>query len=784
MKRLMMAVFITCLGSQAQADAMSEARAVGQGSISTINTGMRQSNADWTAPAVTALPGGTVPQSSAAGAASGAAEMANQCASNPGYSVECEAINAASANMRTAEDYQSALSGYTDVQRLQSGQMPFGTALEGQSVGGTYSDCTTSTVTKGQKYYDEQTCHNYYLRVLDQPCTKTLGVNILCESRELPRIQAATSWMWSAGGAYNRDGQWSTYKEKVTALLSALGNQTQYLGSFTQGDYWGVVGTNGLPVAFKVNGRSYGTGTSFWYYHIASGACGDGAIHCGTDYGICVNSSPTFQKTGCTGAINDSMVDLNGQGDCPNPVWRPPTEDYAGHYYCPGATDISCPSGSTPQVIDGNTACIGTLSCYEEDTWQNSCLDFEARVPPGQLPPDGVNPDGETIPYPIATAPGSTNFKCERSSSVCTQPEETRVISGVEVTRSCWQYENTFSCLNEDPKSDCDQPRSGECTETGTTCIDQDGDFCTAEEKTFKCMVEDTTHEETVTDCGSQVFQSTSGTAWDTAYAADNDLAAVVAYMEAGREAGGYLDPDSLEIFKGYTSRCRKKLFGLINCCNKGGSSSGSMFSNSAIAAASAGGQALVSTYTYDALFASQAPDMVINGFAAVFGSGSSSALAGMLAGDVTVEGFLSSLIPGPWSIALMALQFSGLLDCSDKDKETALRRDAKLCVDLGRYCSKKLPVIGTCLERTYSFCCFNSVLAKLINTQGKAQLGKTMGSAKHPDCGGFTPEELQTLDLSGMDLTEFMDQIRPPASLVPSTPCYFSGDTSCTAAH
>lgn len=765
------AALLCFLMGTACADPMSEAREIGQGSVSAVHSGLRTGGEEWAAPAVAALPGGAMPQATAAGAGAAGMARVEQCASNPGSGVECEGVNAAIASVQPAAAYQSALDGYADVARLRSGELTPDSGIDGE-----YSDCTTKTITKGQQYFDEQICHNYYLRVLDQPCTKTLDVNILCESRVVPRIEAATSWMWSAGGAYNRDGQWTAYRDLVTALLRALGNETQFLGSFTTGDYWGVVGTGGLPIVFKANGRTYGTGTSFWYYHIPLPDTG-GMIK---QYGICVNNSPTFQKTGCTGAINDAMVDLNGQGDCPKPVWRPPTEDYAGHYYCPGSTNISCPSGSAPQVIDGNTACIGTLSCYEEDSWQNSCIDYETRVPPGQLPPDGINPDGDTVPYPVATGSGP-QFKCERTDSVCTQGAETRIIDGYEVTRSCWQYANTFSCLNQDPRSDCDQPRSGECTEIGTTCVDQDGDLCTAEEKRFKCMVEDSTREETVTDCGSQVFrENASGVTWDTSYAADDDLAAVVAYMEAGREAGGYLDPDTLEIFKGYRSRCRKKLFGLVNCCNKGGSD-GSMFSNSAIAAASTGGQALVSTYTYDALFASAAPNWVINGFASVFGSGSSSALAGMLVGEVTVESFLTSLIPGPWSIAMLALQFSGLMSCEDSDIETALRKDAKLCVDLGGYCSKKLPIVG-CLERTYSYCCFNSVLAKLVNTQGKAQLGKNMGTAKNPNCGGFTPEELQTLDLAAMDLTEFMDQVKPPASLIPPTPtCYFNGDTSCT---
>ncbi|WP_165873405.1 conjugal transfer protein TraN [Parasulfuritortus cantonensis] len=297
-----------------------------------------------------------------------------------------------------------------------------------------------------------------------------------------------------------------------------------------------------------------------------------------------------------------------------------------------------------------------------------------------------------------------------------------------------------------------------------------------------RIQVEDNTSQQTVTTCESQPQTTETGAAWDPGNEADSDLAEVVAYMEAGREAGGYMDPDTLEIFKGYKSTCKKKLFGAVNCC-AGGSGSGSAFSNSAIGVMSTAGNAMASTYTYDALFASQAPDMVIAGFSTLFGSGTNSALAGMLAGDVSVEGFLSSLVPGPWTIAMMALQFSGLMDCSQNDQETAMRKDAKLCVSLGSYCSKKV-LFGPCLERKQSYCCFNSVLAKLINKQGKAQLGRSMGSARRPNCSGFTPAELQQLDLSAMDLTEFMEQVMPETDTPGATSCYFHGDTSCPAVH
>jgi conjugal transfer mating pair stabilization protein TraN len=100
------------------------------------------------------------------------------------------------------------------------------------------------------------------------------------------------------------------------------------------------------------------------------------------------------------------------------------------------------------------------------------------------------------------------------------------------------------------------------------------------------------------------------------------------------------------------------------------------------------------------------------------------------------------------------------MLSCEQKEQILAMRRGQNLCHEVGSYCSKKLPVVKTCIERTKSYCCFNSRLAKIINEQGRAQIGKGWGSAKSPNCSGFTQEEFARIDFSRIDLSEFMDEI------------------------
>jgi conjugal transfer mating pair stabilization protein TraN len=435
--------------------------------------------------------------------------------------------------------------------------------------------------------------------------------------------------------------------------------------------------------------------------------------------------------------------------------------------------DFSCGVGFTgPVETGGNTpTCRNILTgvvldakATERDLWDNQCAGYEARVPQGLLPPDGTNV------AVIGTGINDFVNKCERKASICLEGDVTKRIDGRDVYRACWQYQNLFDCVSNNVVSDCEQARTGQCSAAGApTCTDYDmffqTPFCTAYRSEFQCLIRDAVTRPS-TSCAGQQY-CVAGNCFDASHQNDGDFARSVALLEANRQAGKYLEPANMRLFKGFDNRCVKKLFGLINCCNRGGTGAGAAFANMAVLLASgrAIGSLASSTYTYDALFASDAPNFVINGFQSLFGTGGSSAAAGLLAGDLSVSSFMSSLVPGPWTVALLAIQYSGLLSCPEKEKVVAMKRDANLCVDLGSYCSKRLPVIRTCMEQTNSFCCFNSKLARILNVAGKAQMGRSLGTAQNPNCDGFSVEEFQQLDFSRIDLSEFY------ADIVPKTP-------------
>lgn len=114
------------------------------------------------------------------------------------------------------------------------------------------------------------------------------------------------------------------------------------------------------------------------------------------------------------------------------------------------------------------------------------------------------------------------------------------------------------------------------------------------------------------------------------------------------------------------------------------------------------------------------------------------------------------------WGISM------GLSGCDEDSKTVAKLRESGKCVQIGTYCAEYVNVglAKFCLRKKTVFCCFGSKFAKLLQEQGKPQLGLNFGTPECPDCRGFTAEELSHIDFSRLDLTEItndiMDKFKP----------------------
>ncbi|MDE0410534.1 MAG: conjugal transfer protein TraN [Alphaproteobacteria bacterium] len=112
-----------------------------------------------------------------------------------------------------------------------------------------------------------------------------------------------------------------------------------------------------------------------------------------------------------------------------------------------------------------------------------------------------------------------------------------------------------------------------------------------------------------------------------------------------------------------------------------------------------------------------------------------------------------------------------GLGNCSASERELAEERNAGNTHYLGRYCSRRT-FFGVCIRRSRAWCVFGSKLGRILQQQGRRQLGIGWGS-----CRGLTVAEVEGIDFARVDLSEFtqdlMDGSREPAVSLPD-----AGDT------
>lgn len=351
----------------------------------------------------------------------------------------------------------------------------------------------------------------------------------------------------------------------------------------------------------------------------------------------------------------------------------------------------------------------------------------------------------------------------------CVEGPSTKNIEGVAITRSCWAYERNVACDGETASNECTpliekgcQPQNSECRQRNVATGQ-----CEQYLDTYSCPLPAETVT-SATDCPANV--SCLGThCFNTASATDQDFAKTMTLMEAVREAGVYLDVDKLEIFKGEADSCRKRL--LTNCCDN--DTSGAGMTNKKLFGTG-------SNLVYDVLMNAGNQQFLTQGLKALLantGLGGSFLSYGVTLAEQgsTLSPALLILNPGsptlialnPWALSISIIMYSvmSLTECNVEEAKLALKEGAGLCHTIGTYCSSCIRILGkcvSCIEHLTQKCCFNSKLARLVNEQGRIQVGKTWGTAQSPDCSGFSIAEVQRLDFGAMDLSEFYASIQP----------------------
>ncbi len=505
--------------------------------------------------------------------------------------------------------------------------------------------------------------------------------------------------------------------------------------------------------------------------------------------------------------------DLSGEDITPS---GPGVSDSFDSLACENATaGMTCTLESSTCTEEGGTKIINgvevTASCWEETqtytcketveelncsalenlaecTEQSSvCIDKEGFkchayekqfLCSGDKPVDGGAADKITesvnvsgIIWSETCSPLEENPDCEVASTVCTEPGGVKEINGELVEKDCWAYETVYVCGNRTESgatSNCSALETNpKCVLTESVCLSSAADgSCLTTAHTYRCEERE---ETSVTEVFCRPIECLNGIC-DDPDPADKDFSWVIAMLEVAREGSVYGDIDGNEFFKGSADKCTKKVLG-FSCCDtkvQAGAANSEAFGKMLVFTGEATAEAIKyvgSPYVYDVLSASDSTSGLLN---MLYGNASS----GVYNPSLSFYGFSMSMQggtmyftfnPGVFAFTVAAQIAMDFLQCTTDEQALMLKKGQDLCHFVGTYCSKE--AIG-CIERSQSYCCYNSKLARIIQEQGRQQTGKSWGTAKNPDCSGFTIEELGSLDFERMDLGEFEADIRKQAEL------------------
>lgn len=466
----------------------------------------------------------------------------------------------------------------------------------------------------------------------------------------------------------------------------------------------------------------------------------------------------------------------------------------------PGESIVSETCGYQPMCIDGNCfeqeeKCptvpgVNPIQHYDE-TCQNLTREDIETCPITYIygEPDE---DGDR---PIIGGEVDTNTCTWATQDNCTMAPVKQITD--DDGNSSWPANANFSCLGDTLELCAKLDADSECTLTRTQNEQYsiDGGTPIVQSKHFNCARTITVPTDTCTE----------------------DFAKMAVSVEASRQAGEYFDPDSVKIFSGEFHRCDRRAVGLFganlgskSCCNISApdpQSNNDVLADMKQQIYTQGAMGLIdysidsgSSYVYDFMMDSEFYQSISTKlFSTAVEASTVASQADMLAeqtadfanasygisyagfgiahtGTQAVAG--QTLSSGGWTgtsswslgggfemqfspvglyvYAAMTLyqMYQAALACDEADYKTATLSKGKLCYSHGSWCQNEDCGLFGCVCTKYRTgkCCFNSKLARIINQQGRAQLGLSMR-----DCNGFTVEQIEQLDWSQIDLSEFI---------------------------
>jgi hypothetical protein len=153
--------------------------------------------------------------------------------------------------------------------------------------------------------------------------------------------------------------------------------------------------------------------------------------------------------------------------------------------------------------------------------------------------------------------------------------------------------------------------------------------------------------------------------------------------------------------------------------------------------------------------------------FSTAVSAGATTAQASQAGGQAFVNSLQGAFDPTSLAIAVaIALIQNWLANaCNQRSMETAVLRASGYCILVGEICTHRF--LGSCMQKEEVHCCYNSKMARIINEQGMPQINEGLDFSQlnaseltELDCGGFSPDEFQSLDFSRIDFSEYVEDI------------------------
>lgn len=96
--------------------------------------------------------------------------------------------------------------------------------------------------------------------------------------------------------------------------------------------------------------------------------------------------------------------------------------------------------------------------------------------------------------------------------------------------------------------------------------------------------------------------------------------------------------------------------------------------------------------------------------------------------------------------------------ECEEKEFELGAKKETRQCHFVGSYCASK--ALGSCVEKRETYCCFGSVVGRIIQESARDQLGLGWGEVETPSCDGITPAQMSQMDWNQVDLSEWIGML------------------------